>query len=71
MMALLGQDCEYHDYLNGVVSHTKKGYVQMQVWIKDFKKTLDVYKGLEKWIKTSVLQLKEDREIEFVFHPQC
>lgn len=43
----------------------------MQVWIKDFKKTLDVYKGLEKWIKTSVLQLKEDREIEFVFHPQC
>lgn len=41
----------------------------MSLWVKDIKHSMDAFTTIEKWLKESILQLKEDREIEFAFHP--
>ncbi|CAK59510.1 unnamed protein product (macronuclear) [Paramecium tetraurelia] len=69
LLSFVGADCDYDEFINGIVCHTKKGFIQMALWVKDIKHNMDAFTTIEKWLKDSILQLKEDRDIEFAFHP--
>ncbi|EAR98737.2 eukaryotic translation initiation factor 4E (macronuclear) [Tetrahymena thermophila SB210] len=65
LLGLIGNQCEFNSYINGISLQAKDPqHIVIQIWVKDRNKNESIDTGIKNFIM-SIYQLNEDSSIEY------
>ncbi|KAM3129220.1 hypothetical protein pb186bvf_018695 [Paramecium bursaria] len=69
LLSLIGNQSGINSHVCGIVSHQKRSFAQVSIWVKDISKlNQEEHEKLDQWIM-NMFQVNSIQDLDFVAHP--